>query len=179
MFILAFNFKQWTGDGTGDSIDFNRLDYNSDFNIHQKKPKTNPKQTNHQSCLFLLFVLNFFTALFRKGCCPFTFFIVVGWSQYWWKCWSLAKHGRIEQFCLLYSVKDFFITKSSHMSFSSSSSTNRLSFVCLPLCNLPDSCCVPTPLPPFLQTFHWGSSTSMHVSIAFFCSDTLPLIHFN
>lgn len=89
--------------------------------------------------------------------------------------WSLIKYSRMEQFCnkiqqdrtiLLITLYKRFLYNSrrSHISFSSSSSTNTLSFISLLLWHLTDSCCDPTSLiTSSLQTFLRGYFTSMHI----------------
>lgn len=89
--------------------------------------------------------------------------------------WSLIKYSRMEQFCnkiqqdrtiLLITLYKWFFYNSgrSHISFSSSSSTNTLSFISLLLWHLTDSCCDPTSLiTSSPQTFLLGYFTSMHM----------------
>lgn len=89
--------------------------------------------------------------------------------------WSLIKYSRMEQFCnkiqqdrtiLLITLYKRFLynSRSSHITFSSSSSTNTLSFISLLLWHLTDSCCDPTSLiTSSLQTFLLGYFTSMHM----------------
>lgn len=120
-----------------------------------------------------MFVLNFFfnptvRCVFKEECYPFTSFISVGGSQYWWKRsldYMILNKMRQDRTTLLITLCKRFLynSKSSHISFSSSS-TNTLSFVSLLLCNLTGTRCVPTPLlPSSLQTFLLGSFSSTHM----------------